>query len=278
MTAVRTGTNKPLRWARITLTYVIVIGSLLPLLWLISTAFKTRIDAFATPPKWFFTPTLENFINVLQQGNFAASYGNSLIVVIATTVFSLVFGVTGGYTLARTSSRSSRLMGMWIILVRMAPAMSLALPFYLMFRELHLLDTYFALVLVDMTITLPFVTWIMAGYFRSIPIEMEEAARVDGCSRIGALIRIVVPTSLPGITTCAIFAFIMSWNEFFYPLILSGRNTQTAPVAIQGFISYTGINWGALAAAAVLITLPVLVFTIFTQKGLVRGLTAGAIK
>jgi multiple sugar transport system permease protein len=169
-------------------------------------------------------------------------------------------------------------MGIWIIMVRMGPAMGFALPFFLMFRWAGLLDTYFALVLVYLTITLPFVTWIMAGYFRSIPVEIEEAARVDGCSRIRALFRIVVPNSWPGIATCAIFSFIMSWNEFFYPLILSGRETRTASVAIQGFISYAGVDWAELAAASVIVILPVLVFTIFTQKGLVRGLTAGAIK
>lgn len=270
--------RSPLRYARIALAYIIVIGSLLPLVWLFTTALKTNVDAFAMPPKLIFQPTLDNFAKVLQQGDFIGSYMNSIVVVLATTAFSLLFGVTAGYTLARTSGRTSRFMGMWIILVRMAPAMGFALPFYLMFRTLGLLDSYLALVLVYMTITLPFVTWIMTGYFKSIPLEMEEAARVDGCTRIQALFRVVLPTAIPGVATCAIFSFIMSWNEFFYPLILSGRNTSTAPVAIQGFISYAGVDWGQLAAAAVLVLLPVLLFTVFAQKGLVRGLTAGAVK
>lgn len=266
------------RSLRITATYVIVLGSLLPLLWLLSTALKTRKDAFASPPTLFFIPTFENFTKVMAQGDFLAAYGNSIVVVLATTLFSLVFGVTGGYTIARTSGKATKAMGMWIIMVRMAPAMGFALPFFLMFRALGMLDTYPALILVYMTITLPFVTWIMAGYFRSIPVELEEAARMDGCTRVEALFKVVVPSSWPGIVTCAIFSFIMSWNEFFYPLILSGRNTRTAPVAIQGYISSSGVNWGELAAASVLVILPVLIFTIFTQKGLVRGLTAGAIK
>lgn len=266
------------RTIRIALTYIIVLGSLLPLLWLLSTALKTQKDAFASPPVFFFIPTLENFTKVLAQGDFLAAYGNSLVVVLVTTLFSLLFGVTAGYTISRTSGKATTAMGMWIILVRMAPAMGFALPFFLMFRLLNMLDTYPALVLVYMTITLPFVTWIMAGYFRTVPIELEEAARMDGCTRIEALFRVVVPSSWPGIVTCAIFSFIMSWNEFFYPLILSGRNTRTAPVAIQGYISSSGVNWGELAAASIVVILPVLVFTIFTQKGLVRGLTAGAIK
>lgn len=270
--------NSPLRTARIILTWVIVIGSLLPLLWLLSTSLKTASDAFASPPLFIFTPTFENFTGVLEQGDFLSAYRNSIIVVVATTILSLLFGITAGYTIARTRGKVTGAMGTWIILVRMAPAMGFALPFFLMFRFFGMLDTYPALVLVYMTITLPFVTWIMAGYFRSIPVELEEAARMDGCTRVQALFRVVVPSSWPGIATCAIFSFIMSWNEFFYPLVLAGRHTSTAPVALQGFISSTGVNWGQLSAASILVLLPVLVFTIFTQKGLVRGLTAGAIK
>lgn len=270
--------RRPLRSAGIVLTWVIVLSSLLPLLWLLSTSLKTASDAFASPPLFIFTPTFENFTAVLGGGDFLAAYKNSIIVVIATTVLSLLFGITAGYTLARTTGKVTRAMGTWIILVRMAPAMGFALPFFLMFRFFGLLDSYLALVLVYMTITLPFVTWIMSGYFRSIPVELEEAARMDGCTRVQALFRVIVPSSWPGIATCAIFSFIMSWNEFFYPLVLAGRNTSTAPVALQGFISSTGVNWGQLSAASILVVLPVLVFTIFTQKGLVRGLTAGAIK
>lgn len=270
--------DKSLRYFRITITYVIVLGSILPLLWLLTTALKTRVDALASPPVWFFKPIIDNFTAVLTQGNFASAYANSLIVACITTALSLLFGLTAGYVIARRPTRSSRFMGLWIIMVRMAPAMAFVLPFFLIFRFFNLLDTYPALVLVYMTITLPFVTWIMAGYFGSIPVEFEEAARVDGCTRIGALFRVVVPSALPGIVTCAIFSFIMSWNEFFYPLILSGDNTRTAPLALQGFIGSSGIEWGQLAAASILVALPVLIFTIFAQKGLVRGLTSGALK
>lgn len=277
---ISTAPHRPTAAGRLltVLTYAMVITTLLPLLWLLSTAFKDRLDAFALPPKIIFSPTLKNFHSVLTQGDFLGTYINSLVVVLITTAFSLLFGVTGGYTLARTDSPSTRLMGLWIILVRMAPPMGFALPFYLMFRQLNLLDTYPALVLVYLTITLPFTTWLMAGYFQSIPIELEEAARVDGCSRIGALFRIVLPTALPGLSTAAIFSFITSWNEFFYPLVVAGRRTKPASVAIQGFISDAGVDWGQLSAAAILILAPVLLFTALTQRGLVQGLTHGAVK
>lgn len=264
-------------WPITAFTYVLVLAALSPLVWLLTTAFKNRVDAFASPPTWIFTPTLTNFESVLT-GDFIATYVNSLIVVSATTALSLLFGITSGYTLARATSRTVRVMGWWIIVVRMAPAMAFALPFFLMFRSLNLLDTYPALILVYLTITLPFSTWLLAGYFRRLPIELEDAARVDGCSRIGALFRIVIPSAKPGIATAAIFSFISSWNEFFYPLIISGRTTKTASVALQGFISDAGVDWGQLSAAGILVLVPILLFTLFAQRGLVQGLTQGAVK
>lgn len=261
-----------------TITYVIVLGSLFPLIWLLFTALKTKLDAFAMPPSWFFKPTFENFKNVLNESGFIESYLNSLIIVVSTTFFSLLFGIAGAYTLARTNSKISKFAGIWVILSRMAPPIGFALPLFLMFRYLNLLDTHMSLVLTYMTITLPFVTWLMVGFIKNVPVEIEEAARIDGCNRIQTLIKIIIPSVLPGIATCAIFSFIMAWNEFFYALILSGRNTQTATIEIQGYISSSGLNWGSMSAAAILVILPVLVFTLFTQKGLVRGLTQGATK
>jgi multiple sugar transport system permease protein len=258
------------------LTSIVVFCSLFPLFWLFLTAIKSRLDAFAMPPVWIFEPTIGNFVSVLTKSEFIESYINSLLVVIGTTFFSLWFGIASGYTLARSTSKASNFMGLWIILAKMAPPMGFVLPLFLIFGKIGLLDTHIALILVYMTVTLPFVTWLMVGFFKRIPIEIEEAASIDGCNRLQTLIRIVIPSSWPGISTCAIFAFIMSWNEFFYALIISGRNTRTASVEIQGFISFVGVNWGELAAAGILVIIPVLIFSLFTQKGLIRGLTQGA--
>lgn len=260
------------------LTYVIVLGSLLPILWLFTTALKTRVDAFAMPPTLFFEPTLDNFRAVLQQGSFTSAYTNSLVVVLGTMVLSLVFGISAGYVLSRNTGRPAKFMGRWIILARMAPPIGFAIPFFLLFGRAGLLDSYPGLILVYLTITLPFVTWLMVGFFRDVPPELEEAARLDGCSRIEALFRILIPAVRGGIATCAIFAFIMAWNEFFYALIISGRNTRPASVEIQGFLGSAGVDWGQLAAAAFLVVLPVLLFTAFAQRGLLRGLTSGAVK
>ncbi len=260
------------------LTYVIVIGSLLPLVWLLTTALKSRVDAFAMPPKWLFEPTLDNFTAVLEQGTFASAYLNSIITVLGTTAFSLIFGVSAGYVLSSSRSRSGTFMGRWIILARMAPPIGFAIPFFLLFGKLGLLNNYLGLILIYLTITLPFVTWLMVGFFKDLPPELEEAARLDGCSRLHALIRVLTPSVRSGIATCAIFAFIMAWNEFFYALIVSGMDTKPASVEIQGFISSAGVNWGELSAAAFLVVLPALTFTIFAQRGLLRGLTSGSVK
>ncbi|MEO7236456.1 MAG: carbohydrate ABC transporter permease [Lapillicoccus sp.] len=253
-----------------------VLLTLAPLLWLVSTALKEPVDAFSANP--VSRPTLDNFARVTQQSDFLLTYVNSLVVVFTTTALTLLFGVSAGYALARTSSRRTGWMGRWIILARMAPPMAFALPFFLMFQQLHLLDTYGALVVVYLTITLPFCTWLMAGYFQSVPVELEEAARIDGCTRLGALRRVVLPSAVPGIATAATFSFISAWNEFFYPLVIAGRTTKPASVAIQGFISSAGVDWGGLAAASILVLAPVFVFSVLTQRGLVSGLTSGAIK
>lgn len=260
------------------LTTLMILLTMFPLLWLFLTAIKQPIDTFAIPPKWIFEPTFENFKAVVNKSEFMQGYLNSLIVVIGTTAVSLWFGIASGYTLARSKSRLSNAMGMWIILARMAPPMGFVLPLYLMFSKMALLNTYMALILVYLTVTLPFVTWLMVGFIKGIPVEIEEAAAIDGCNKFQVLLRVVIPSSWPGIATCAIFSFIMSWNEFFYALVISGRDTRTASVEIQGFINFAGINWGELAAAGVLVIIPVLIFTIFAQKGLIRGLTQGASK
>ncbi|MFB9276054.1 carbohydrate ABC transporter permease [Cohnella cellulosilytica] len=261
-----------------TLTAALVIASLLPLVWLFMTSIKPQVIAFAIPPKWVFAPTFQNFVNVFTDESFMKSYYNSIIVSVMTTAISLYFGVLSGYSLARSKSTAGKVMGLWIILVRMASPVMFILPLYIMLRETSLLDTYLGLSLTYLLITLPFVTWMMSSFFKGIPEEIEEAALLDGCSRVKVLMRVNLPLVLPGIATCAIFTFINAWNEFLYALIISGRGTRTAPVMVQGFITFEGINWGELAAVGVFVTLPVLVISFIFQKGLVKGLTGGAVK
>lgn len=261
------------------LTVLVVLVALGPLLWFAPIAFKPQVLAWEMPPKFIFIPTFENFVHVFRNmPNFLPAFKSSLIVSLFTTAISLYLGMTAGYALARSHFRMTKYMGIWIILTRMAPPMIFLLPFYIGLRALRLSGTYAGIIFTYMVITLPFVTWMMASYFQTIPEEIEQSAMIDGCTRVQILFRITAPVSLPAIVTCMIFSFIYSWNEFLFALIVTGRGTKTVSILIQGFMSSEGIQWGPMAATSLMIILPVLLVAMVNQKGFVRGLIGGAIK
>lgn len=259
-------------------TVLVVFITLAPLLWFIQIALKPQVLAFEMPPKFIFVPTFENFGHVIKSLNFLNAYKNSFIVSFSTTAIALLLGITSGYSLARARKKIFGFMGIWIILTRMSPPMVFLLPFYVMLREIGLLGTLPGIILAYLVITIPFVTWMMSSYFKTVPLEIEEAAVIDGCNRLQILFRVCVPVALPGIVTSAIFTFIAAWNEFLFALILTQRSTKTVPVLIQGFMSSDGINWGDLASTSLFVITPVLLVTLVSQKGFVRGLVGGAIK
>ncbi|HWT80036.1 MAG TPA: carbohydrate ABC transporter permease [Candidatus Acidoferrum sp.] len=264
-------------WLCAALVALGLLVTFFPFLWLILTALKQPLEAFSLPPSWIFTPTLDNFASVMEAG-FLRSYWNNIVVGLLTTVASLVLGVPAAYSLVRANFRGQHFMGFWILLSRLAPPVAFVIPMYVVFRRLGLIDTYLGLTISYLTASLPFVVWIMTGYFKGVPVEVEEAALIDGCTRVGTLTRIVIPLSMPGVATAAIFSLMMAWSQYFYPLILGGRNTITAPVMVTSFVTFEGPNWGKLAAAGLLVVAPVLVFTFVAQKGIIRGLTGGALK
>lgn len=258
--------------------WVMVLIFVFPLAWLFLTSFKNRVDAFSMPPKFVFTPTLENYVKVFQDSNFMVTYLNSVQVALLTVLFSLIIGIPAAYALARFNMRRKEDTAFWILTTRMAPPVMVILPFYLAYKNLNLLDTTTGLVIIYMLINLAFVVWMLRSYFESIPTALEESARIDGASRLGALIRIVLPLSAPGIAAASIFCFIMSWNEFIFALILTGEQTKTVPVAITSFITFEGVRWGEIAAGGALIVLPVVIFGIAIQKYLIQGMTMGSVK
>ena len=260
------------------LTYLVIFLFLAPILWLVSTAFKTRTDAFAIPPIWFFRPTLANFEEVIRRTDFLNQYRNSIVVAAATTVVTLLLGVPAAYALSRFRFRGQRPLAFWILTTRLLPVIGMLFPLYVIFNRLRLLDTYQGLILLHVTFALVIVIWMMRGYFMQVPIELEEAALVDGATRLRALARIVVPLAAPGMAAVSVFTFIISWNEFLFALIFTRAQVQTAPVALLGFMSFEGINWGPLAAAGLMILAPVFLFSLFVLKYLVAGLSMGAVK
>jgi multiple sugar transport system permease protein len=274
MAATRTG-----KTVKSALFYVGAVALCLPPLfvfvWMILTGLKTGVQNISYPPEFIFLPTLENFRAVFEQYNFFQYLVNSLIIATLATFTSLVLGLPAAYSIAKY--RQGRI-GILILIARMLPFVSYLLPWYIIFRYLKLIDTYTALTVTHLIITMPMVIWLMVSFFENMPAELEDAAMIDGCSRWQSFIRIVLPLMRNGIATAAIMSFIFSWNQFLFSLILSGPKTKTVPVAVYNFISYGKIDWAGIGAAATLIVLPVSIFAFFVRKSIVQGLTMGALK
>ncbi len=270
------------RRAKLLITYVGLIITMVvilsPYLWLILTSFKDRVDAFAIPPKILFKPTLDNYQVAFGQKGFTQNLVNSMIVSTMSTALALVIGVPAAYSLARWRFRANNLFMLFLLSARMLPAIVLAVPLFILFNDVGLIDNYAALVLAYLTFNLPFSVWMMRGFFLSVPSEVDEAAVIDGCSYFGAFFRAVLPLTYGGIAATAIFCMINSWNEFLFALILTGRHTATLPVAIPQLLTPWGTFWGQIAAVGTVTTIPVLVFAFAVQKYLVRGMTGGAIQ
>jgi multiple sugar transport system permease protein len=260
------------------LLLVLLFIILVPYLWLVMTSFKDRVDAFAIPPKLLFIPTLENYRVAFLDKQFIGNVVNSAVVASLSTGLSLLAGVPAAYSLSRFPMRGNRVTLMFLLGARMLPAVVLAVPLFIMFSGLRLIDSYAAVVAAHLTFNLPFVVWMMRGFFNGVPPEIDEAAVVDGCSYIGSFVRVVLPLTLGGLAATAIFCVINSWNDFLFALILTGFRTRTLPVVIPGLLTPWGTYWGQIAAVGSVTTIPVLLFAFSVQKYLVRGMTGGAVQ
>jgi len=260
------------------LLLVIVICAIAPIVLIIMTSFKTRVDALASPPVWFFKPTLSNYIEIFKAHNFKLFFYNSSVVAIVSTLVTVFIASLSAYGFARYSFRGKEGISYWILSLRMAPPIAAIIPFFFLLRMVHLIDSRLGLIIVYININLPFAIWMLRGFFEDIPKELEESAKVDGCTALGSFFRIAIPLIKPGLAATTILTFLFIWNEFLFALILTGWKAQTLPVAVTLFMRETGIDWGYLAAASTLMMIPAIMFTFLAQKGLVRGLTLGAIK
>ncbi|GAA4113850.1 carbohydrate ABC transporter permease [Knoellia locipacati] len=254
---------------------LVVLGLLMPLIWMVAASLKTNVDIYDTSKALFFSPTVDNYKTVLEQANYVTFIINSLWVAFVSTVLSLLLGVPAAYSMSRFSMKRSALV---VLMARVIPGVSLLVPWFYVFSNLRLVGGFTVLVLSHMFVSLPLVVYIMMGYFDGLPLELEESAQVDGLTPIGAFRRITLPLSTPGMATAGILAFIFSWNNFMFALVLSGAKTKTLPVAIFDFVGYAAIDWGGLMAAATVVTVPIMVIALLAQKYVVSGLTAGATK
>ncbi len=253
----------------------IVVLFFFPFYWVVRTSLMDAVDAGTIPPKLFFKPMLDNYRLVLNESDFIKSLWNSTVVVFMTLIANLVISLPAAYIIAR---RRQKWMSFMILFFQMAPWIVLLLPWYIIFKQLGLYDTYIGLVLSNLTYMIPFTVWLMLGFFEDIPVEVEEAAWLDGCSHLGTFVRIVIPLVKGGIITVCTLGFMFTWNIFLFPLVLSGYNTKTLPVMIYGFLADNQLDFGPLSAAAVLITLPVVAFTLINQKYFRRGSALGGRK
>jgi multiple sugar transport system permease protein len=251
-----------------------------PVYWLISTSLKPGLEALTNPPTYIPSHLVfDNYIAVLKSENIKF-LRNSLIVALASTFLTTIMGAMAAYALSKTylAFWLRRLLMLWILVTRIFPPITTAIPYYVIIKNLGLADTHMALIITYVSYGLPFVIWLMLGFFQDMPADIERAAIVDGCSMWQRFRQVVLPLTLPGLAVTAIFAFIYAWNEFLYASIITSFNAKTLPVVISTFISDQYLRWGEMSAMGSMMIIPVMIFALATQKYLVRGLTFGAVK
>lgn len=261
----------------------IMIVMILPVVaffyWLVLISLRTDLANNVFPPKILPTPlgdlSLEHYRQVIQENDLLRNGFNSLVIAIGSTVVGLLLGAPAAYSIARWRQNG---LALAILVARIIPAVSYLIPWYVIFSRLGLIDTYTALITTHLIVSLPLVIWILIGFFEDIPIDLEEAARIDGASHFGAFLYIVLPLVRPGIIASAIISLIFSWNNFIFSIVLAGSRTNTLPLAAYKLLNFATFSWGTLAATAVLISLPIIFLTMFVQRYLVTGLTAGGVK
>lgn len=258
------------------ISLLFVLPILFVFFWMVSMSFKTQVEISSASPTLFpLAPTLTWYQDLLTRMPFGGYFLNSLIVGVGSTGLGLAFGLPAAYAIARWKLTGASTA---VLITRIIPAISYLIPWFIVAKRVGLTDSLFLLILLHLTVTLPLIIWIMIGFFESLPDELEQAARVDGCSTWQSFIKIALPLVQPGLVAASILAFISSWNNFLFAAVLGGPNSQTLPVVVYNLLSFEQANWGPLAAGATLVCLPIVLATLFFQRYLVEGLTAGAVK
>ena len=270
------GRSRVVLWALL-VAAVVLYG--FPFLYLLLTSFKTPLDAIAVPPTvlpgvW----TLDNYVSALSREGVPAALINSVVTAVLSTALSLVLAVPAAYAITRFRTPSGRVFILAALVTRMVPTIAVGAPLIEVMRSIGLTDTSLGLALAHTTISLPLSIWLMASFFEAVPDELGEAAEVDGCSRLQAMVRVVLPVVSGGLAVTAIFAFLASWNEFLFALLLTSVRAQTTPVVIANFQTQFGLDWGGMTALATVYSVPVILLTLFLQRPIVAGLTLGAVK
>jgi multiple sugar transport system permease protein len=270
----------PARVTRVLFLGIWLVITVFPLYWIIVTSFKTPGAIFSYPlTYWPEVFSIENYVGLFEKAQFGTYIANSLLVSTVAAIFATVISMLSAYVLARFDFRTKGALLMAFLVTQMIPSFIALGPLYLMMVQLKLVDNKFGLILIYIAVCIPFSTVMLRGFFANVPDALEEAAMIDGCSRIGALFRVIVPVMKPGIVAAFIFNFVNCWNELFLSVTLMNRDSnKTIPTALNGFISSYNIDWGSMSAAAVLTIIPTMILFAFASKYIVQGLTAGAVK
>ena len=267
---------------------LLVVWTAFPFVWILLTSLKRPLDVIAAPPKIVFSPTIDNYVGIFigkQRGQYASTrpdfprfFLNSIMISCGAVLLSFVAAVPASYALARFQFRFKEHLAFLFMSFRFAPFIAFLIPLYILFQRVGLYNTYSGLILAYQLISLPFTVWMLRSFFMEVPIEVEEAAKIDGCSWWGVLTKVILPLSVPGMAVTVILGFMFCWNAFNYPLMLAGRQTFPVTVGAIQFISYEEVLWGQMAAASLVAVVPQLILSLFVQKYIVRGLTMGAVR
>lgn len=261
------------------ITIFITLLFLAPYLYLFFSSIKPPQVVFSSPPSFFPNEfSIMNYMNAIGTDSIIKFFANSIIISVLSTVISVLIGALAAYSISRFKLKILSIFLVCALITRMIPLTSIAVPIYRIVSNLGMRDSRFALGAVYIAINLPLIIWMMVSFFDSIPRELDEAALIDGCNRLEAFLKIILPLTLPGLATTSIFSFMLSWNDFLFALLLTSNNAKTIPVAISDFLSVYNLQLGTMAAVAILFSLPVMIFTFLVQKHIVAGLTLGSVK
>lgn len=251
---------------------------LFPLYWTVVTSFKTYKEAFRQPPALFVMPNFDNYIKFFSDSNILKLLLNSIVITFFSVVIPMALGVFASYALTRSTIRGKEGYGLFLLASRFVPPISTLIPIYIIFRKIGLYDTRSGLILLNCAMNIPYVVWMMRGFIKDVPLSIEESAWVDGCSRVKAFFKMVIPMCRTGIVATAVLIMVFSWNEYLYAMMMTSTKAKTLPLSMMAFMGEQGIEWNMMATAGVVILLPTIVFSILTHRHLGSGLSFGAVK
>ena len=260
------------------ISFLAIIITLFPIVWIFTISIKTQRDAFAIPPKLKFEPIWDNYVELWETDKFREAFINSAIVTSLGVTLAIVLAIFAAYALNRMRFRGKKLIAIWLLLAYMLPEFLFIIPMYVLYQKIGLYDTHVGLALLYQIHVLPFAIWLIRSFFREIPTELDDAARIDGCGTLRTLTHVYLPLSVPGIAATAILSAIWIWNELTIALGLTFSEAETITVAVTSFRGYASIDWGPMTAASIVAIAPMLLFAILAQKYIVKGLTLGSVK